>query len=105
MAKYSYSGTKITGMSTTGKVFKKTNIKNAKKGQTYFNKSTGHVYQCTEGGKASKAKWKYLRTDIAKKPTVAVTYLGAPERVTVGAATRCMKATWKTPASMIDTKG
>ena len=104
MATYSYSGTKITGMSTTGKVFKNTKIKDAKKGQTYFNKSTGHVYKCTEGGKASKAKWRYLRTDIAKKPTVSVSSLGAPERVTVGAATRCMKATWKTPAAMIDTK-
>ena len=103
-AKYSYRGTKITGTSAAGKVFKKSGIKNAKKGQKYFNKSTGHVYQCTEGGKASKAKWKYIRTDIAKKPTVAVSGLGAPARITIGTATRCMRATWKTPAAMVDTK-
>ena len=100
-AKYTYKGTKITGTSTAGKVFKKSGIKNASKGNTYFNKSTGHVYKCTEGGKASKAKWKYLKTDIASKPSVAVSGLGAPVRVE---GTRSMKATWKTPAAMIDTK-
>ena len=99
--KYNYSGTKITGTSTAGKVFKKSGIKKASKGNTYFNKSTGHVYQCTEGGNASTAKWKYLRTDIASKPSVAVSGLGAPIRVD---GTRKMKATWKTPAAMIDTK-
>ena len=98
---YTYKGTKITGTSTAGKVFKKSGIKKASKGNTYFNKSTGHVYQCTEGGNASKAKWKYLRTDIASKPSVAVSGLGAPVRVE---GTRSMKATWKTPAAMIDTK-
>lgn len=101
---YTYKGTKITGTSTSGKVFKNSGIKDSNKGQIYFNTSTGHVYQCTEGGKASKAKWKYIRTDIAKKPTVAVSGLGAPARITIGTATRCMRATWKTPAAMVDTK-
>lgn len=101
MATYSYRGTKITGTSTAGKVFKGSKIKNAKKGQTYFNKSTGHVYKCTKGGKAKAAKWKYIRTDIAKKPTVAVSGLGAPVRES---GTRKMKATWKTPAAMVDKK-
>ena len=99
--KYTYSGTKIKGTSTAGKVFKKSKIKDAKKGQTYFNKSTGHVYQCTVAGKASKAKWKYLRTDIAKKPKVAVSSLGAPVRES---GTHKMKATWKIPKAMIDKK-
>ena len=101
MARYSYRGTKITGTSTAGKVFKKSGIKKASKGQTYFNKSTGHVYKCTKSGKASEAKWKYLRTDIAKKPSVAVASLAAPVRES---GTRKMKATWKTPAAMIDKK-
>ena len=101
MARYSYRGTKITGTSTAGKVFKKSGIKKASKGQTYFNKSTGHVYKCTAGGKASEAKWKYLRTDIAKKPTVAVASLSAPVRES---GSRRMRATWKTPAAMVDKK-
>ena len=98
---YTYRGTKITGMSVSGKKFPKSGIKNASKGQTYFNKSTGHVYKCTDGGKAKDAKWKYLRTDIAKKPTVAVSGLGAPVRES---NSRKMKATWKTPAAMVDEK-
>ena len=98
---YTYRGTKITGMSVTAKKFPKSGIKNASKGQTYFNKSTGHVYKCTDGGKAKDAKWKYLRTDIAKKPTVAVSGLGAPVREN---NSRKMKATWKTPAAMVDEK-
>lgn len=98
---YTYKGTKITGTSTTGKKFPKSGIKNAKKKQTYFNTSTGHVYKCTEGGKPKDAKWKYTKTDIAKKPTVAVTSLGAPER---GSGNRKMTAKWKTPNAMVDTK-
>ena len=98
---YTYKGTKITGTSTSGKVFKNSGVSNAKKNQTYFNKSTGHVYKCTVGGKAKDAKWKYLKTDIASKPSVAVSGLGAPVRVE---GTRKMRATWKTPAAMIDAK-
>lgn len=98
---YTYRGTKITGTSTAGKKFPKSGLKSAKKGQTYFNKSTGHVYKCTEGGKPKDAKWKYLRTDIAKKPSVAVSSLGAPVRES---GTHKMKATWKTPAAMVDKK-
>ena len=80
MAKYDYKGTKITGTSTSAKVFKKSGVSKAKAKDLYFNTSTGHVYKCTEGGSASKAKWKYIRTDIAKKPEKAVTSLGAPVR-------------------------
>lgn len=98
---YTYKGTKITGTSTTGKKFPKSGIKNAKKKQTYFNTSTGHVYKCTEKGSAKDAKWKYTKTDIAKKPSVAVTSLGAPER---GSGNRQMTAKWKTPAAMVDAK-
>lgn len=98
---YTYKGTKITGTSVSGKVFKNSGISKASKGDTYFNTSTGHVYKCVTGGKAKEAKWQYLRTDIAKKPTVAVSSLGAPVRVT---GTHKMTATWKTPSAMVDTK-
>lgn len=98
---YSYKGTKITGTSTASKIFKKSGVKNAKKGQTYFNTQTGHVYTCTVKGEAKEAKWKYTRTDIAKKPSVAVSSLSAPTRQS---GNRQMKATWKTPAAMVDTK-
>lgn len=97
---YTYSGTKITGTSTTAKVFKKSGVKKASKGQTYFNTSTGHVYKCTSGGKASDAKWKYVSTGIAHKPGLVVTSLSAPARQ--GGHT--MKATWKVPADMVNAK-
>ena len=97
---YSYKGTKITGTSTTAKVFTRSGISNAKKNQTYFNTSTGHVYTCTTAGKASNAKWKYTRTDICAKPTVAVTGLGAPTR----GGGHVMTATWAVPGSLTNTK-
>ena len=96
---YTYKGTKITGTSTNDYIFSKSGISNAQIGQTYFNTSTGHVYSCTEGGKASVARWKYVRTDIAKKPSVAVSSLGAPTRAS---GTHDMTATWRTPAAMVD---
>lgn len=105
MATYTYKGTKITGTSTSGKIFKKSGIKKAKKGQTYLNTSTGHVYKCTDDGdkgKADEAKWKYLRTDVVKKPSVAVSNLGAPVRGANGSYD--MTAEWKIPSAMTDKK-
>lgn len=101
---YDYKGTKITGTSTTGKVFSKSGIKKAKKGDKYLNTKTGHVYTCSDAGstgKADVAKWKYVRTDIVDTPSVSVSNLGAPVRQT---GSRIMKATWKTPSAMIDPK-
>ncbi len=97
---YTYKGTKITGTSTTAKVFKKSGIANAKANQTYFNTDTGHVYKCTEAGKASVAKWQYVRTDIAGKPKLGVKNLGAPKRT----GARKMKATWKVPSELTNAK-
>ena len=58
MANYSYKGRKITGTSTTAKVFSGSGVTKATVGQTYFNTDTGHVYQCTTAGKPKAAKWK-----------------------------------------------
>lgn len=96
---YSYKGTKITGVSTNAKKFKKSGIKKAKKGQTYLNTQTGHVYSCTDGGKASDAKWKYTKTAIIKKPNVAVANFGAPTRDGYK-----LKATWKKPSGIDNAK-
>ena len=38
---YDYKGTKITGTSTTAKVFRKSGIKNAHVGDTYLNTQKG----------------------------------------------------------------
>ena len=53
-------------------------------------------------GTADTAKWKYLRTDVIKKPSVAVTGLGAPVRGANGS--HAMTVNWKTPAAMVDPK-
>ena len=75
-----YKGTKITGTSTTAKVFKHSGVKKAKKGQTYHNTSVGHNYKCTKAGEPKEAKWKYVDTSIIKKPGLAVQNLAAPSR-------------------------
>ena len=104
MAKYDYKGTKITGTSTTAKVFPKSDVALAKKGELYFNTAYGHVYRCDTAGKPASAKWKYLRTDIAKKPEVKIAHLGAPARITSGAQTRVMQAKWKVPGELTKEK-
>ena len=101
MANYTYKGSKITGTSTTAKIFAGSGIANAAVGQTYFNRSTGHVYQCTVKGKPKVAKWKYVRTDIAAKPDTAVAKLTAPARQ---AGNRQMKATWVVPSTLTNAK-
>lgn len=104
MATYTYKGTKITGTSTTAKTFPKSGITSASVNQTYLNTSTGHVYKCTTAGGPDTAKWKYNNTPISKKPTVAVSGLGAPARTTVGSGTHHMKADWSVPKSLTSTE-
>ncbi|MBR2799807.1 MAG: hypothetical protein IKE04_02805 [Oscillospiraceae bacterium] len=54
-----YTGTKITGTSTTATVFSGSGITAAKVGDMYLNTSTSNVYRCTVAGAASAAKWVY----------------------------------------------
>ena len=54
-----FSGTAITGTSTTSTVFSGSGITNALIDDFYLNTSTGNVYRCTLGGAASVAKWVY----------------------------------------------
>ena len=55
-----YSGTAITGTSTTPATFSGSGIASAIVGDMYLNTSTGNTYQCTTAGNASTAKWKYV---------------------------------------------
>ena len=54
-----YSGTGITGMSTTATVFTGSGVANARVNDMYLNTSTGYTYKCTVAGNASTAKWVY----------------------------------------------
>lgn len=54
-----YSGTGITGTSTTATVFSGSGVSNARVNDMYLNTSTGYTYKCTVGGTASVAKWVY----------------------------------------------
>lgn len=54
-----YSGTGITGTSTTPTVFSSSGVSNARVNDMYLNTSTGYTYKCTVGGAASAAKWVY----------------------------------------------
>ena len=55
-----YSGTSITGTSTTATVFSGSGISSAVEGDMYLNTSTYNTYRCTLGGDASTAKWAYV---------------------------------------------
>ena len=54
-----YTGTAITGTSTTPTAFSGSGITSAKVGDMYLNTSTMNTYRCTTGGDASAAKWVY----------------------------------------------
>lgn len=54
-----FSGTGITGTSTTAAVFSGSGVTEAVIDDRYQNTSTGNVYRCTVGGAASVAKWVY----------------------------------------------
>lgn len=54
-----YSGTSITGTSTTPAIFSGSGVSSAIVGDHYLNTSTQNVYVCTTAGAASVAKWKY----------------------------------------------
>lgn len=54
-----YTGTAVTGTSTTAAVFAGTGIANALVGDMYLNTSTSGTYRCTVAGAASAAKWTY----------------------------------------------
>lgn len=54
-----YSGTGITGTSTTATVFSNSGVSSAKVNDMYLNTSTGNTYKCTVAGAASAAKWVY----------------------------------------------
>ena len=54
-----YTGTKITGTSTTATIFSGSGIADAKVGDMYLNTSTMNTYRCTVAGAAAAAKWVY----------------------------------------------
>lgn len=55
-----YSGTGITGTSTTATVFSGSGVSSANVGDMYVNTSTQNLYRCTVAGAASAAKWIYV---------------------------------------------
>lgn len=54
-----YSGTGITGTSTTATIFANSGVANARANDMYLNTTTGDTYKCTVAGAASAAKWVY----------------------------------------------
>ena len=55
-----YSGTGITGTSTTATVFSNSGVASAVVGDMYLNTSTYNTYRCTVAGAPSAAKWVYV---------------------------------------------
>lgn len=57
-----YSGTGITGTSTTATIFSGSGVANAKVGDMYLNTSTSRTYRCTVAGAPSVARWVYVNS-------------------------------------------
>ena len=55
-----YTGTGITGTSTTATIFSGSGVSSAKVGDMYLNTSTYNTYRCTTAGAPSAAKWVYV---------------------------------------------
>ena len=55
-----YTGTGVTGTSTTATVFSSSGVSAATVGDMYLNTSTYNVYRCSTAGAASAAKWVYV---------------------------------------------
>lgn len=55
-----YSGTGITGTSTTAAIFSGSGVSSAVVGDMYLNTETYNTYRCTTAGAATKAKWVYV---------------------------------------------
>lgn len=55
-----YTGTGITGTSTTATIFSGSGVSAATVGDMYLNTSTYNTYRCTTAGAASAAKWVYV---------------------------------------------
>ena len=55
-----YTGTGITGTSTTATIFSGSGVSSAVVGDMYLNTSTNNTYRCTTAGNASTAKWVYV---------------------------------------------
>ena len=55
-----YTGTGVTGTSTTATVFSSSGVSSATVGDMYLNTSTQNTYRCTTAGAASAAKWVYV---------------------------------------------
>lgn len=55
-----YTGTGITGTSTTPTIFSGSGVTSANATDMYLNSSTGNVYQCATGGDATTAEWVFV---------------------------------------------
>ena len=75
-----YTGTGVTGTSTTPTVFSGSGVSNAGVGDIYINTSTVAFYRCALGGAASTAKWVFLTYAV---PNGSVT----TEKIADGAVT------------------
>ena len=69
-----YTGSGITGTSTTPAVFSGSGVTQAYVGDMYMHTGAtykGNVYQCTTAGDASTAEWAYLTAIVGSMPELA----------------------------------
>ena len=78
-----YSGTAITGTSTTATAFSGSGISAAHLGDMYLNTSTQNTYRCTVAGNAATAKWVYVSNIKGATGTSATNVVCGNEAVSI----------------------
>ena len=78
-----YSGTAITGTSTTPTAFPDSGIAAAVVGDMYLNTATQNTYRCTEAGNAAAAKWVYVSNIKGTEGTSSTNVVCGNEAVSI----------------------
>ena len=78
-----YSGTGITGTSTTETIFSGSGVSSAVVGDMYLNTDTYNTYQCTTAGAPAAAKWKYVNNIKGTKGDTGDTGAAGADAITM----------------------
>ena len=95
-----YSGTGITGTSTTATIFSGSGVSSAVVGDMYLNTGTYNTYRCTTAGDAATAKWVYVN-NIKARPARKATRAPMDDAITMSITSRRAQSSRTRPSSTL----